>query len=132
MAFYDYSTMQLLASTLCLIALEVLGTYLLGYWAKNGGGMFLFAGTFLFSLLGLTLGVSIRWISHMSVVNALWQSSTVVLITLLSYTCFGEVVTVRQSIGVVLNLLASLCFLTSEIQSPQLEDAIALRRLLQT
>ena len=94
-----------------LTVIEVLGTAAMTYWARTSSPGACILGVNLFVLLGLTLGLAIRGFSHMNTVNALWQSTSIACVSLLSATYFHETITPLQWLGVVLACLASLCFI---------------------
>ena len=104
-------TAPLLASVAALTIVEVCGTAAVTRWAKNDEALFLVTGLFLFMLLGVVMAVSVRVVDHMNTVNALWQSFSIACVSILSFFCFGEIITPRQCLGVALAILASICFL---------------------
>ena len=104
-------TILMLGSTSCLTVIEVAATWCLTRWAKQGNGLYCLAGLYLFAALGLGLGLTIRFAGHMNTINALWQSTSIVGVTLVSVYIFDEPITGVQILGVILASAASLCFL---------------------
>ena len=102
--FYTFFTMAMLT------LLEVFATACLTRWAYRIDETGLAVGCGLFSLIGFMLGHAIRHVGHMSVVNALWQSTSIAGVALLSYVLFEENITPRQAMGMGLAVTASLCF----------------------
>lgn len=100
----------LFASVLALSGIEIAGTAAVTNWARTGNPMSCVVGIYLFAMLGLILGVSVRLTQHMNTVNALWQSISIVGVTILSSGYFQEEITLRQYLGVFLACCASICF----------------------
>ena len=97
--------------TFVLTCLEVGATTILTIWASTGNTLYCLTGMYLFASLGLVLGVAIHKMASMNTVNALWQSSSIITISLISKLYFKEQITGVQWVGVFLAFCSSLCFL---------------------
>lgn len=101
-----------MTSVALLTFVEVVGTAALGHWAKTDGDAGLVGGICLFAVLGYVLAWSIRLCHSMNIVNALWQSFTIICVAFTSIFVFREPITAKQAAGVVFAAAASVCFVT--------------------
>lgn len=99
-----------LMGALALTVLETFGTACVRRWASLGTdyGM-LILGAMIFSCIGVLLGIFARTLGHMSIINAVWQSTSIASVTLYCVFIHGESLTRIQTFGVVLAVLSSLC-----------------------
>ena len=98
-----------------LTCIEVGGTCFITRFANDTTRLASLAvGVSAFGLLGVALAIAIQTVGHMSVVNALWQSISIIMLSLISLFYFEESMSMRQCTGVVLATLASICFYESD------------------
>lgn len=104
---------------LLLTILETMGTACLIQWAhsQESANGALALGIALFSGIGCLLGISARFLGRLSIVNAMWQSTSITSVTLLCVFVHGETLTQVQAMGVALAVLSSICLL--EDSNPQ-------------
>ena len=94
----------------CLTGIEVCGTAAATHWARSGSAVAGVATATCFAGLGFVLGWTIRASDHrMTVVNTLWQASSIVAVAVLGAVGFRETLTARQVCGVALAAAACLC-----------------------
>lgn len=93
-----------------LLALESGAEALLKTSAQNKRALSLLGGVGLYAVVGLAFGMLLRVNSNLTLMNALWQTGNLVVVTLIGVLVFGESLTVVQWIGVALAILASICF----------------------
>ena len=116
---------------LLLTLLETLGTTFLIQWAQSqesaNGALAL--GVALFSGVGCLLGVGARLLEKLSIVNAVWQSTSIASVTLLCVFVHGETLTQVQTLGVALAVLSSICLVhDSNVPYVQAEQQVLLPR----
>ena len=98
------------AGIFCLTAVDVIGTSAITFWSKHDDEGALFVGLLMFTLLGLFMAWTIRECGHMNVVSCLWQTSSILVVALVSRFLFFESMENRHIAGVFLAMVASLCF----------------------
>ena len=98
-------------SSFTLTSLEVIGTSALTNWARYDNALGCYLGVLSFGVMGATLGYSIRACKNVAIVNALWQTTSMIVISALSVVVWGEKLDARRALGTVLATLASLCFI---------------------
>ena len=101
---------RLLVSVSVLTLLEVVGTAAGGKWAQTDETLWMVCCLVLYTMLGGAMALSLRLVQHVNTVNILWQSASIVCVSLVSLLVFDERMTVRQYVGVVFAIFASLCF----------------------
>ena len=97
-------------SIFSLTFVEIGGTAAVAHWAKTDDWVALCGGLCMFTILGCIMAFAIRTVDHINTVNALWQSFSISGVSIVSVCCFGETLTPRQWVGVVLAIGASACF----------------------
>ena len=100
----------LLFSVGTLTCVEVVGTSAACQWAKTNNPLSVVITLVSFNLLGIVMAASIRKVDNMNAVNAAWQSTSIIAVSIVSSIVFEEVIPPRHVVGVVLAVLASLCF----------------------
>ena len=97
--------------TTLLTAIEVAATWALTLWVRSGNVLYCFLGLYLFATLGLAFGMTIRYVNHMNTVSCLWQTTSIVGVSIVSMCVFKESTTTLQLWGVVFAIVSSLCFI---------------------
>ena len=121
------SLLSTVGIALLLTLLETLGSACLIQWAQSreyaNGALAL--GVAFFSGVGCLLGVGARLLGRLSIVNAVWQSTSIASVTLLCVFVHGETLTQVQMLGVALAVLSSICLLednsTPDVQPEERE-----------
>ena len=90
---------------------EVCGTLFLSAWVRKGNVVLLLCGIYAYAFLGVAIAWSLRIVRHTATLNAVWQSASICVVSLVSTFCFGEPMGGRQLIGTVLASAATLCFM---------------------
>ena len=106
---------QLAATLACvciLLALETGAETALKVSSDNKSLLPLLGGVALYAAVGLVFGLALRWGGgKLTIVNALWQTANLCVVTLVGVIAFKETLNPVQWIGIVLAILASVCFL---------------------
>jgi hypothetical protein len=95
--------------------LEILATCLLGEWIKKNEPMYVVTSVGLFASIGMVLGYCMKlcYNTEMSMnnVNLLWQSSSMVILSIWSVGVWEESMSLRQIFGVVFSIISLICFI---------------------
>lgn len=100
-----------IGSTMCLTIVEILGMSMLRTWARTNYTICLCGGIVSFSIIAIMLGHIIRISKSMILINAFWQASSIVGVSLISILYFKESTTTREMFGIIFAFIASLCFM---------------------
>lgn len=84
-----------------VVVFDVTGAVLLRIWIENSRPPVLLAGILAFAIAALAFAYSMRY-EGLAAANAIWIGASVVLVSLLGITVFGEELSFRQLIGIVL------------------------------
>jgi len=101
-----------------LTLLETIGTVCLNRWARRGDLMYMCIGILMFSAVGYLLGMGARTLGSMTIVNAVWQSTSIACVTLYCVLVHGEILSRLQLFGVTIAVLSSVCLLVDSNQPP--------------
>ena len=104
------NNMILAASVIGLTLVEASAVYAITKWSKSSNNALLAVGIILYALVGASFAASLHYISNVNTVNALWQAFSLAIVSLLAALLFKEKISPVQWVGVVLAVLASLCF----------------------
>jgi multidrug transporter EmrE-like cation transporter len=97
-----------------LLTLESLAVVFLKQWAvnKKSAKITLVVGVSLYAILAIVLAYILKMFpSEMVVINTLWQTINIIVITLIGVIVYKEPISKIQKLGIILAVVASLCFL---------------------
>lgn len=100
----------LAASVIGLTVVEASAVYVITKWSKDKHMPLLGLGIVLYALIGASFAASVHYIRNVNTVNALWQAFSLAIVSLLTAALFKEKITPLQWVGVILAIIASLCF----------------------
>lgn len=107
------NVMKLLLGVAVLLSLEAGAETMLqsSIHGSSGNFMKLVGGISLYAAVGVAFWLVLKFSgSNLTVTNALWQTTNIVVITLIGVLAFGNALRPIEWIGVLLAVIASICF----------------------
>ena len=91
-----------------LVIVELLTVTSLKHWSTTKNNLFLYLGLFGYLVVGGIFAYILHIHSDMTVVNSLWQVLNVILVAAVGLMIYKEKLTTKQTIGVVLAIIATI------------------------
>ena len=90
--------------------MEVVAQYFLEKHAKTGNDLsiLLILGIICYMLVGYIYAIFLRHEDYVSLANSYWDIGSMIMVTLMGVLYFKEQLTTRQTIGIILIILATL------------------------
>ena len=90
-----------------LLLLEVAAETAIKEWTVSRRAFFLAGGVAAYVLVAFALAYSLLRVPQLSIVNAVWQTSNLVILSVLGVLVYKEKLSERQKLGIALAVIAS-------------------------
>ena len=80
---------------------------------KNKKYLFVFGGVILYGLVGYLYYLALESRISLAIVNIIWQTSTIIIITLVSIFYFKQPISKKEIIGIIIVIIGSFFFVPS-------------------
>ena len=109
---------KLIGLIIALVAVESFGQLFLekATLQKNNKYPLIIFGSLLYLLIGYLYYLALNSKLPLAIVNIIWQTSTIIIITLISIFYFKQKITKKEIIGIVILLIGSLFFIPDELK----------------
>lgn len=93
---------------MAIIIVETIGAVLLNKAGKNGNNLLLVLGIIAYIFVAILFYWLVKLEKNMAIVNTLWQTANIVIVTVISYFMFKENLNNMQIVGITLAFLGIL------------------------
>ena len=77
---------------------------------KNNKHLFLIIGMLFYALVGYIYYIALSSHLSLAIVNIIWQTATIIVITLISIFYFNQKLSIKEIIGIIILIIGSLFF----------------------
>jgi drug/metabolite transporter (DMT)-like permease len=81
---------------------------------KNKKYLFVFGGVILYGLVGFLYYLALESRVSLAIVNIIWQTMTIIIVTLVSVFYFKQPISKKEIIGIIIVIIGSLFFVPSK------------------